>query len=126
MTEIATVDWFGRWGTSVFSENTAIFSKYKWAMETRGPKLNLSELLCQSWLPATSIMIQSKLNELAWRHHFPILSLWEIFKNSRAANSIISGPIWPKFELVRDFKHVLVTCKYKKDRMKNNREKVKT
>ena len=26
MTELATVDWFGRWGTSVFSENTAIFS----------------------------------------------------------------------------------------------------
>ena len=26
MTEIATIDWFGRWGTSVFSENTAIFS----------------------------------------------------------------------------------------------------
>ena len=26
MTEIATTDWFGRWGTSVFSENTAIFS----------------------------------------------------------------------------------------------------
>ena len=27
MTEIATIDWYGRWGTSVFSENTAIFSK---------------------------------------------------------------------------------------------------
>ena len=26
MTEIATIDWFGRWGTSVFCENTAIFS----------------------------------------------------------------------------------------------------
>ena len=25
MTEIATIDRFGRWGTSVFSENTAIF-----------------------------------------------------------------------------------------------------
>ena len=25
MTEIATIDWFGRWGTSVFSENTGIF-----------------------------------------------------------------------------------------------------
>ena len=25
MTEIASIDWFGRWGTSVFSENTAIF-----------------------------------------------------------------------------------------------------
>ena len=24
MTEIAIIDWFGRWGTSVFSENTAI------------------------------------------------------------------------------------------------------
>ena len=24
MTEIATIDWFGRWGTSVFSENTVI------------------------------------------------------------------------------------------------------
>ena len=24
MTEIATIDWFGKWGTSVFSENTAI------------------------------------------------------------------------------------------------------
>ena len=26
MTGIATIDWFERWGTSVFSENTAIFS----------------------------------------------------------------------------------------------------
>ena len=25
MTELATIDWFGRWGTSVFSENLAIF-----------------------------------------------------------------------------------------------------
>ena len=25
MTEFATIDWFERWGTSVFSENTAIF-----------------------------------------------------------------------------------------------------
>ena len=25
MTELATIDWFGRWGTSVFSANTAIF-----------------------------------------------------------------------------------------------------
>ena len=43
---------------------------------------------------------------------------------SRAANSIVSGPIWPKFELIRDFMHVLVTGKYKKDQLKNNREKV--
>ena len=28
MTEIATKDWFGKWGTSVFSKNTAIFVSY--------------------------------------------------------------------------------------------------
>ena len=64
------------------------------------------------------MMIRSKMNELAWRQHFPIISLWEIFRLSRAANSVFIGPIWPKFELVRDFMHVLVTCKYKKDKIK--------
>ena len=44
----------------------------------------------------------------------------------RAANFVVSGPICLKFELVRDFMHVLITCKYKKDRIKNNREKVET
>ena len=34
---------------------------------------------------------------------FPIISVWEFFRRSRAANSVVSGPIWPKFELVRDF-----------------------
>ena len=43
-----------------------------------------------------------------------------------AANSVVSGPIWQKFELVRDFMHDLVTCKYKKDRIKSNREKMET
>ena len=52
---------------------------YKWAMETRGLKSNLSELLCLSWLPATLMMIRSPMNELAWRHHFPIISLRESF-----------------------------------------------
>ena len=37
----------------------------------------------------------------------------KFFRRSRAANSVVSGPIWPKFELVRDFMHVLVTCKYR-------------
>ena len=44
-----------------------------------GPKLNSTELLCLSWLPATLMMIRSEMNELAWRQHFPIVSLWEIF-----------------------------------------------
>ena len=97
----------------------------KWIVQS-GPKSNSYELLCLSWLPATLMMIRSKMNELAWRQHFPIISLWEFFRRSRAANSVISGLIWPKFELVQDFMHVLVTCKYRKDQIKNNREKVET
>ena len=51
-------------------------------------------------------------------------SIEKFFRRSRAANSIVNGPIWPKIELVQDLMHVLVTCKYRKDRIKNNREKV--
>ena len=50
----------------------------------------------------------------------------EIFRRSRAANTVVSGPNWPKFELVQDLMHVLVTCKYKEDWIKSNREKVET
>ena len=39
------------------------------------PKSNSSELLCLSWLPATLVIIQSKMNELAWRQHFPIIQI---------------------------------------------------
>ena len=80
------------------------------------PEIKLAELLCLSWLPASLMMIRSKINELAWRQQFPIISLRGIFRRSRAAYSVVSGigPIWPKFELVWDFMHVLVTCKYKR------------
>ena len=61
--------------------------------------------------------------ETAFSHY---KSMGIFFRLSRAANSVVSGPIWPKFELVRDFMYVLVTCKYEKDRIKNNREKVET
>ena len=90
------------------------------------PKIEINRAFMPAWLPATLMMIRSKMNKLAWRHHFPIISLWKFFRCSRAANLIVGGPIWPKFEFVRDFMHVLVTCKYKKDQIKNNREKVET
>ena len=38
-------------------------------------------------------------------------------KRSRAANSIVSGPIWPKFKLIHNIMHVLVTSKFEKDRI---------
>ena len=53
---------------------------------------------------------------------FPILSLWDFFRRSRAANSIVGGQIW-KFELIQDIMHVLITCKFEKDRINSNGEK---
>ena len=44
-----------------------------------GPKSNLTQLLCLSWLPANLMMIRSNMNELAWRQYFPIISLWGFF-----------------------------------------------
>ena len=46
---------------------------------------------------------------------FPIISLWEF---SRAAKSVVGGPIWLKFELIQDIMHVLIT--------KNSRKNVMT
>ena len=56
----------------------------------------------------------------------PIISLWDFFIRSRAANSVVLGPIWPNFELVRDVIDVLVTCKYEGDPIKNEGARVLT
>ena len=45
-----------------------------------------------------------------------------IFRCSRAANSVVSSGIWPKFELIQALMYVLVTCKYEKDQIKKSRE----
>ena len=48
------------------------------------------------------------------------------FIRSRAANSVVRGRIWPNFELIQALMHVIVTCKYEKDPIKNIRENVMT
>ena len=45
----------------------------------------------------------------------PLLVYGDFSRRSMAANSAVLGPIWPNFELVRDVKDVLVTCKYEED-----------
>ena len=97
----------------------------KWVVWS-GPKSNSSELLCLSWLPTTLMMIRSKINELAWNQHFPIISLWGFFWRSRAANSVVCGQIWPNYQLIQALMYVIVTCKYEKDPIKNSRENVAT
>ena len=46
-----------------------------------------------------------------------------IFRRLRAANSVVRGLIWPNFELIQALMYVIITCKYEKDPIKNNREK---
>ena len=36
------------------------------------------------------------------------------------------GRIWPNFKLIQALMYVIITCKYEKDPIKNNREKVAT
>ena len=45
---------------------------------------------------------------------------------SRAANSVVRGRIRPNFELSQALMHVIVTCKYKKEPIKNIQENVMT
>ena len=54
---------------------------------------------------------------------FPIIrSIGVFLRCSRAANSIVCGPIWSKFELIHNIIHVLVTSKFEKDRININRD----
>ena len=58
---------------------------------------------------------------------FPIIrSIGVFLRCSRAANSVVSGPIWPKFELIHNIMHVLVSSKFEKDRININRDYVMT
>ena len=60
-------------------------------------------------------MIGSKASKKKQRNHFLHFKYTGIFLklNSRADNSIVGGPIWPKFELVLDIIHLLVTNRAK-------------
>ena len=71
-----------------------------------------------------SVLVTSNFDEDSIKNEWA--SMQTPFSHYKAASSVVSGRIWPKFKLVRDFMHVLVACKYKKDRIKNNREKVET
>ena len=55
-------------------------------------------------------------SEKKWKHQF--------FRRLRAANSVVHGRIWLNFKLIQALMYVIITCKYEKDPIKNNREKV--
>ena len=43
------------------------------------------------------------------------------FRRSRADNSVVGGPIWPKFKLIGNIMHVLVTYKFKMELINSER-----
>ena len=49
-----------------------------------------------------------------------------VFRCSRAANSVVSDGICPKFKLIHTFMHVLVTYKDEENQMKNEGSRVVT
>ena len=80
-----------------------------------------------SLLPASMKWIRSRTAEKKWQHRFThYKSMGIFFRRSRAANSAVGGWIWPNYELLQALMHVIITCKYEKDRIKNSREKVAT
>ena len=48
-----------------------------------------------------------------------ILCPLDLFLFLRADNSVVSGGIWCKFELIQAFMHVFVTCKNEEDPIKH-------
>ena len=49
-----------------------------------------------------------------------------IFQMLRTASSVVCGLFWQNFKLIQAHMYVIITCKYEKDPIKNNREKVAT
>ena len=74
-----------------------------------GRNLNSSKLSCMSSLPARMRMIDSKMKELECSQDFSHYKPMGIF---------------PKFELIQAFMHVLDTCKNEEDPIKN--EEIRT
>ena len=70
---------------------------------------NSSEMLWMSSLPASMKKIRSKMKALEWTQHYAA-----IFQ-TRADNSGVGVGIWPEFDLIQAFMHVLVTCKNEDD-----------
>ena len=65
--------------------------------------------------------IRSKIEALECSQHYT-----STFRRARVDNSGVGGGIWPKFELIQAFMHVLVTFKNEDDQFKNEGARVFT
>ena len=95
----------------------------KWLVRP-GRNSNVFMILWLSWLPASLTKIRSIINLLAWKHHLPILSLWDYFRCSKLPNSILNCLIRLENKFFRDFMPILDICKFDTDLIQNDWEKV--
>ena len=79
---------------------------------------NSFKLLCISSLPASRNESDQKLSRKCDNTVFPTVTLSVAMETS--------GRIWLNFELIQAPIHVLITCKYEKDTIKNSGENVMT
>ena len=73
-----------------------------------------------SSLPASMKKIQSKMKALEWSQHYTASF------QTHKGNSGVGVGIWPKFELIQAFMHILLTCKNEDDCFKNEGARVFT
>ena len=94
------------------------------------PEFEPVHLSCLSLLPVSLMKIEFIVTEKKWRHHFLYYkSNWiygKKFPCSRVNNSEVNNLIRPVFELVQAFMSVLFTCKFDKDPIKGDWEKLET
>ena len=89
------------------------------------PKIELDRAFISVLVTSNFVADSIKNERASIETPFSYYKYWKLFRRSRAANSVVGGPNWPKFALVRDFMHVLVTCKYKKDRLKTTEKRLR-
>ena len=91
-----------------------------------GPNSNLSEILCPSSLPVSLVKTEFRVTEKSWIHLFLHYKSMGKMHRSRANKTKVNNPIRPKFELIRAFMPVLITCKFDKYLIKGDWEKLET
>ena len=111
---------------------TSLFSDAQWQITPKsvvvsGRNFKLFKLLCMSSLPARMKMIQSKMKELEWSQHFPIINIWGFFQKLK--DSSLRSPLSDVAKISNSFTTLwlsLLPAKIKKIRSKNEGARVFT
>ena len=89
------------------------------------PKFEVIQAFMHVLVTCKNGVIELKMNELECSQDFSHYKSMGIFlRCSRAANSVVLGPIWPNIKFVHDIMDVFFTCKYDMNPIKNEGPRV--